>query len=181
MPLSVQRGVAPAPVGAPSDGQVAAYNATTGLWEFTTPAGGQEVAYSENVSGTAYTLTTTPTAITGLGTLTVPATSRTLWLEGEAIVDVTTTPGAGTVGVVQLDITDDLGAAIGSSMETFEPGHASAYQTVRVKVRVGTLAAQRVYTLKVSKSGNGSATFAGALMNGALSTAFRTFFAASLR
>jgi hypothetical protein len=138
---------------------------------------GLEVGYAANETTT---LTTLGTSNSSLGcVLVLPQSSRPIWLEGFAAIDVTTAPAASGTGVVTLSAVDDQGSpvTVGADIKAFESGSGSAgYCGAFFRCRIAPDTPSRTYTLMVNRGGD--TTFRAQILNGAISAAFRSYLAA---
>jgi hypothetical protein len=109
----------------------------------------------------------------------LPLSSRPIWLEGFAIVDVTTAPAASGTGIVTLSAVDDQGSpvTVGADVKPFESGSGSAgYGGAFFRCRIAANTPARTYTLMANRGGD--STFRASVLNGGISPAFRSYLAA---
>lgn len=137
---------------------------------------GKELACSENVSGVLQSVNSTVLAdITGC-VITVPAQARPYYVEGEAMLDVSTAPAAAATGQMQLVLVDDAGTGLAAWEGCIEGGAGTAGQfTGRVKGRIPAGASAKTYRLQVSR---GSTAFTFDVKNGSGSPVFKSWIAA---
>lgn len=133
--------------GTPITGQVpVASSASSASWVM--PVSEGEIAYAENATAVTTPFTTVATAITGL-VVSVPATSKVVWLEWDAHFQITVA-GAGSLALSLYDVTSGatllqftsreiLAADAGTA--TVFPGNAPG------KYRLGTVATPKQYAL----------------------------------
>lgn len=134
---------------------------------------GQELAYAENITGTVQTITTTATDVPGC-VITVPASTKPVWVEAQGIFDITGAPAAATTGTMQLSIMDGA-AFVATAILSVEPGNTSGFFTVVVRGRLGPVAAPKTLRLQANRGGS---AFAATLGNGSIDPVFKTFIAA---
>lgn len=134
---------------------------------------GQELAYAENITGTVQTMTATATDVPGC-VITVPVSTRPVWVEAQGIFDITTAPAAGTTGTMQLSIMDGT-AFVATSILSVEPGNTSGFFTVVVRGRLGVVTSPKTLRLQANRGGS---TFAATLGNGSIDPVFKSFIAA---
>lgn len=142
---------------------------------------GQEIAYSENASGTTQALTTAMADVTGL-TVVVPVNPRPVWVEAEVMLDPTALPAAGTPAAVALQVLDQnstIHAYAYHGLDNLIHHGGSAYRHLSVRGRVGPVASELTLRLQALKAGD--AAFAASLVHGAIAPAFKSWITATAR
>lgn len=86
----------------PSDGQIAQYNAAQNAWLAASPTGNAEIAYAENISGTATSGIGTTAVDLGVS-IAIPASTRPVYLSASVTYVLTGTAGTGIfLGIVEV-------------------------------------------------------------------------------
>lgn len=139
---------------------------------------GQEIAYVENTTGTPYTLTNVATSL-GLS-VTLPQSTRPIWIHGSAWVDITSSPAASNTGTAAIIVVDDQGSPVthGGDIMPIEPGGTQGFLQLKFECRIPPNTPSRTYTLQANRGGG---TWGGNIMHGQVGIAFRTWLSAEYR
>ena len=125
------------------------------------PAAGGELAYAENVTGTAQSIAAGGNAdVTGCQ-ITVPVGLRPVYIEAQCRIHftgVTGTPAPTNPAAVLViyDVTSGRTAVEICGYPTFTAATGSPGMTLRAKARVGILSAQKTYLINVIAPGSAS-------------------------
>lgn len=135
-----------------------------------------ELGYASNETGTVLTLGTSYADVPGC-TLTLVQSPRPIWLEVQFTADVTTAPAAGGTGTVTWQIIDEVAGTYGSGVCSFEGASGTqGFNTVTNRVRIPPNTAGHTYRVQIARGAD--ATFAARILNGSISTMYRSTLAA---
>ena len=141
---------------------------------------GQELAYSANESGSTLALSTTMTSLSC--SITLPLSTRPIWIEAAAWADPTTAAAALAAGTVAIQVQDDQGTpvVVGADIVTFEGNSGAAgFFQLKLRCRLAPNTTSRTYTLMASRGGD--STFRASILNAnGGSSQFRSYLAAFL-
>lgn len=140
---------------------------------------GQEIAYVEDVSGVTQSLTTSDVA--GTLSITLPLSSRPIWIVAEAWVDVTTAAAVTTTGIAALTVKDNQGSPVSicADFAPFESTDAAGFSVLRAMGRIAPNTPSRIYTCYFLRAG--SSTFRANILNGSVGAAYRSYLTAMYR
>lgn len=111
----------------------------------TLETGSTELAYAENISGTATPIGTAATDIPGLVVSIPQSNGRPVWLEATVTFDQTV-DGSGVVFAMFYETTSGSPVQLAGAVEVL-PGLASGWVTVTTKLRLGAVSSTRTFKL----------------------------------
>lgn len=136
------------PTTAPTDGQLLAYSAATGLYAPVNPSGSSELAYAENMTGTQQTgIVTGPTDITACS-IAVPASTRPVYLSCSASAIVVSGGGATAyAGTELVEVSNGVDTPIATRLTIMQAAVSAAATLTLPPFRIGPTLRTRTFKL----------------------------------
>jgi hypothetical protein len=144
---------------APSDGQVLSWSTSLGAWTITNPTGTSELAYAENNTGTTQTGLTTAAADLTNCSISVPASTRPVYLHGYLNTFASAAPTNAGPGMLITEVSNGVDTPV--TIGGFGTAYSLANKTSLVAIPATRLAAStaRTRTFKGQWAGSGSGTW----------------------